>query len=63
VLVAIKGHEPYYTLNSGRIVVDEKGANTWDANASGHYHLVVKAPPADVQEVINRLIMHQPVKK
>jgi hypothetical protein len=44
-------------------VVDEKGANTWDANASGHYHLVVKAPPADVQEVINRLIMHQPVKK
>jgi inosine-uridine nucleoside N-ribohydrolase len=63
VLVAIKGHEPYYTLNSGRIVVDEKGANTWDANPSGHYHLVVKAPPADVQEVINRLIMHQPVKK
>jgi pyrimidine-specific ribonucleoside hydrolase len=63
VLVAVKGHEPYYTLNSGRIVVDEKGANKWDANESGHYHLVVKAPPAEVQEEINRLMMHQPVKK
>jgi pyrimidine-specific ribonucleoside hydrolase len=63
VLVAIKGHEPYYTLNSGRIVVDEKGANKWNNEGTGHSHLVVKAPPAEVQELINKLIMHQPVKK
>lgn len=60
VLVGVKGYESYYTLNSGRIVVDDKGANKWDKNGSGHFHLVVKAPPAEVQELINKLIMHQP---
>jgi pyrimidine-specific ribonucleoside hydrolase len=63
VLVAVKGHEPYYTLNKGRIVVDEKGANKWDSEGNGHFHLVVQAPPAEVQELINRLIMHRPVNK
>jgi hypothetical protein len=62
VLVGVKGHEPYYTLNSGRIVVDEKGANKWDSTATGHFHLVVKSPPAEVQDLINNLIMHQPKK-
>ena len=63
VLVAVKGHEQYYTLNKGRIVVDEKGANKWDSTKEGHFHLVVEAPPAEVQELINKLIMHQPVNK
>lgn len=63
VLVGVKGYEPYYTLNSGRILVDGKGANKWDNNASGHFHLVVKASPAEVQQLINKLIMHQPAKK
>jgi pyrimidine-specific ribonucleoside hydrolase len=63
VLVAVKGHEQYYTLNMGRIVVDEKGANKWDSSKDGHFHLVVEAPPAEVQELINRLIMHQPANK
>jgi pyrimidine-specific ribonucleoside hydrolase len=62
VLVGVKGHEPYYTLNSGRIVVDEKGANKWDSTGTGHFHLVVKASPAEVQDLINKLIMHQPKK-
>jgi len=61
VLVAIKGHEPFYSLNNGKIVVDEKGANKWDSTGTGHFHLVVKAPPVQVQELINRLIMHQPI--
>ncbi len=61
VLVAIKGHEPFYGLNSGKIIVDEKGANKWDSTGTGHFHLVAKAPPAQVQELINKLIMHQPV--
>jgi inosine-uridine nucleoside N-ribohydrolase len=61
VLVGVKGHEPYYTLNSGKIVVDGKGANTWDTKGVGQFHLVVKAPPAEVEKVINKLILHQPV--
>lgn len=60
VLVGVKGYQPYYSLNSGRIVVDEKGANKWDSNASGQFHLVVKEQPSEVQKVINKLIMHQP---
>ena len=63
VLVGVKGYEPYYTLNSGRIVVDGKGANKWNSAGTGHSHLVVKAPPAEVQDLINRLITHQPAKK
>ena len=42
---------------------DEKGANKWDSTKEGHFHLVVEAPPAEVQELINKLIMHQPVNK
>lgn len=60
VLVGVKGYEPYYTLNSGKIIVDEKGANKWNSNGTGQYHLVVKAPPSEVQALINKLIMHQP---
>jgi pyrimidine-specific ribonucleoside hydrolase len=62
VLVGVKGHEPYYTLNSGRIVVDEKGSNKWDSTGQGHFYLVVKASPGEVQDLINKLIMRQPKK-
>ena len=49
-------------LSVGRSLVDEKGANKWDSTATGHFHLVVKSPPAEVQDLINNLIMHQPKK-
>lgn len=61
VLVAVKGHEPYYTLNPGKIEVHEDGSNTWNASGSGHYHLVENWFPEEVQQVINGLMMHQPV--
>ena len=65
VLVAVKGYAPYYTLQRGRMVVNETdGFNTWIDDDNGpHFYLVEKLPPADVQKVINNLMMHQPGRR
>lgn len=63
VLVAIKGHEPYYSVVEGRIVTNADGSNTWNRAGKGHFYLVEKMPVADVQAVINRLMLHQPKGK
>lgn len=63
VLVGIKGHEPYYDLNAGEIVIDNKGYNKWKTGSAKHHHLVARSSPKEVEALINRLIMHQPVKK
>ena len=62
VLVAVRGYAPFYTLQRGRMVVSETdGFNTWIDDDSGpHFYLVEKLPPANVQKVINDLMMHQP---
>lgn len=60
VLVGVKGHEPYYTLQQGTIIIDDKGYNKWSNDSTKQYHLVPATSPREVQDVINRLIMHQP---
>jgi pyrimidine-specific ribonucleoside hydrolase len=60
VLVAIKGHLPWYKLNQGKIIINKDGSNGWGTIPSSHYHLVEEQPPAVVQQVIDKLIMHQP---
>jgi inosine-uridine nucleoside N-ribohydrolase len=61
VLVAIKGHEPWYSLKRGKMIVEDNGNNGW-TEGSFHFHLVEAQPPAVVEELINKLIMHQPKK-
>jgi inosine-uridine nucleoside N-ribohydrolase len=63
VLVAVKGYKPWYTIKKGKMVVAEDGSNTWINKPSLHNHLVENHPPSVVQQLINRLMMHQPVKK
>ena len=63
VLVGIKGYENWYTLNEGSMTIDDKGYNKWDNSQKKHAHLVARAEPTEVQAVINRLIMHQPVSR
>ncbi|MBL7699751.1 MAG: nucleoside hydrolase [Chitinophagaceae bacterium] len=63
VLAGVKGHEPYYDLKVGEIVIDSKGRNKWSTAKNRHHYLVVKSQPSEVQNVINRLIMHQPATK
>src|SRR6476646_458591 len=63
VLVAVKGYTPFYTLHSGQIKVETDGSNTWsDAASNNQSYLVEQVLPQAVQTVINKLIMHKPVK-
>jgi inosine-uridine nucleoside N-ribohydrolase len=60
VLVAIRGEKPFYKLECGAMIVAEDGSNTWDPKGKGHCRLVEAQPPANVQKIINDLMMHQP---
>ncbi|MBC7891640.1 MAG: nucleoside hydrolase [Sphingobacteriaceae bacterium] len=63
VLVAIKGSALFYDLNPGRMVTAADGSNTWDERGTGHAHLVEKMTVPEVTAVIDRLMMHQPMRK
>ena len=63
VLVAIKGYAPYFNVQKGRMVCRENGYNAWDNNGNGHYYLVQKMPAMDLEKILNKLIMHQPMTK
>jgi inosine-uridine nucleoside N-ribohydrolase len=62
VLVAIKGYSQWYTLHPGRITVASDGKNGWDDSGTGQAYLVEKVDYHEVQDLINSLIQHQPVK-
>lgn len=63
VLVAIKGYEPWYQLNKGKIVVADDGSNTWTNDPPTQGHLVEAQSHLVVQELINKLMMHQPIAR
>ena len=60
VLVAIKGAAPYYTQTPGRLVTLPDGSNRWDAAGKGHFYLVEQMPVAQMTQLINQYMMHQP---
>jgi inosine-uridine nucleoside N-ribohydrolase len=60
VFVAVKGYEPYYSIVSGSIIVNNDGTNGWDKDGTKQYYLVEKMPHEQVQALINDLIQHQP---
>jgi inosine-uridine nucleoside N-ribohydrolase len=57
VLVAVKGHEDFYSTRKGTMIVHKDGTNEWSDKGNVHAYLVEKVSPAVVQEVINRMIM------
>ena len=63
VLVAVKGYKPWYKIEKGKIVVADDGSNTWKEQPSPHARLVELQSPAVVQELINKVMMHEPLKK
>ena len=64
VLVAIKGYSPYYSLHKGKMgIVAADGKDIWDDTGKGQAYLVEKLDYKIVEELINKLIMHQPVEK
>jgi len=61
VLVAIKCYSNWYTLHKGRMIVADDGSDKWDDNGTGQAYLEEKVDYHQVQDLINGLIMHQPV--
>lgn len=65
VLVAIKGHDSYFNLKTGTIVInDTTGANKWIDNPDGeHAYLIKKRPENEIAGIIENYMKHQPLKK
>ena len=61
VFVAVNGATPYYKLVPGHVIVNHDGSNGWSPKGNQYYLLAVR-PPAEMQDNINNLIMHQPKK-
>jgi inosine-uridine nucleoside N-ribohydrolase len=60
VLVAVKGHSPFYTLKTGTMSIMENGSNTWADTGNRHSILMEDMKPAAVESYINKLMQHQP---
>ena len=63
VLIAIKGYKPWWGIEKGKMIVAKDGSNSWIKHPSPHSYLVEAQSPKIVEQLINKLIMHQPVKK
>jgi len=60
VLVAVKGWQNYYDLDTGACMIHEDGINEWRKEGHQQAHLVEKMPALQIQEIINQLLMHPP---
>ena len=63
VLIAVKGYQPWYRVEKGMMIVADDGSNTWAREPSTHSYLVEEQSHLIVQQLINELMMHQPVAK
>jgi len=63
VLIAIKGYKPWWNIQTGKIKVAEDGSNTWENGSFLHSFLIPSQSPAILRDLINKIMMHQPVKK
>jgi len=57
VLVAANGWNGYFSRHPGKVQIAPDGRDTWDDSAKGQYYLVEKMPPAEMESLINQLIM------
>ncbi|HCL83929.1 MAG TPA: nucleoside hydrolase, partial [Chitinophagaceae bacterium] len=62
-LVAIKGWQPFYDLETGTCTINAEGVNEWEPGGTNEARLIEKQSPQVMSEIINQLIMHQPVKR
>lgn len=63
VLIAVKGYQPWWNIETGKMIVADKGSNTWSKESSLHSYLTEAQSPLIVQAFINKLMMHQPMGK
>ena len=62
VFAAVKGWRNYYDLETGNCTINSDGINEWNPAGTKQAHLVEKQSPLLIGEIINQLLMHQPVK-
>jgi len=62
VLIAVKGYEPWWNIQTGKIKIAEDGSNTWENGSSLHSYLIEWESPLLISNRINKLIMHQPIQ-
>ena len=65
VLVAVNGYEPYYDVERGTFeIIDDEGTNLWKADPDGRdLRLIEKVPHTEMAALLEKYMMHQPVKK
>jgi len=63
VLIAVKGYKPWWNIQTGKIKVAEDGSNTWENGSFLHSFLIPSQSPAILRDLINKIMMHKPVKK
>jgi inosine-uridine nucleoside N-ribohydrolase len=63
VLVAVKGWQEYYNIEKGNCKINPDGFNEWEKDGETKAHLVEKQSPQVVSEIINQLMLHQPVNR
>jgi len=63
VLIGVKGYKPWWNIQNGKIKIAENGSNTWENGSLLHNYIIESQSPAIVQDLINGLMMHQPMKK
>ena len=63
VLIAVKGYKPWWDIQTGKIKIAEDGSNTWENGDSLHSYLTGSRSTIIVRDLINNLMMHQPMKK
>ena len=61
VLIAAKGYKPFYSLHYGKIIINEDGSNYWIDGGRDEAYVVENTSHLIVQDLINKMIMHQPM--
>ena len=63
VLIGVKGYKPWWNIRTGKIKVAVDGSNTWEIGSSLHSYLIESQSANIIRDLINDLMLHQPVKK
>ena len=61
-LIAVRGYKNYFDVVEGKIIVNKDGSNNWDEKGKRDKYLTLKMPVAQLENVINNLMMHLPKK-
>lgn len=62
ILVAVKGIRPYFESIKGKIIVNSDGSNSWIKCEHGsHEFLLWNYPPKKLEEIIENLIIQEPL--